>query len=231
MSGPLITDLPLWERHVERVLENLRSALLCLRANTPQGDELKLNRELYLCMLEVNAANQKSGDFYFEHGPIPEGQNPPTPETEDSASERKIPDLRWEYIDHRSSDGRRGVRSFTIECKRLWCQASSGRYVKEGVCRFVSPDSRYGNGVAAGAMVGYIESLTLLQIVAQVNTTLQSLSLPTLSKPSRPSSALIEMEHLLSRPFKVSPFRLLHFWIDIRPTGGRTKPVGNVPQP
>ena len=229
MSGPLITDLPLWERHVQRVLNILRSALLRLRADNPGANELTLNRELYLCMLDVNAQNQKSGGSYFDHGPVPEGQNPPTPETEDSPSERKVPDLRWEYIDHQAADGRSGVRSFTIECKRLGSPSNSGwafnlHYVKDGVRRYVDPDSRYGSGAATGAMVGYVESLTPPQIVTEVNQTLKSLSLPKLSQLQSTSNSLTEMEHSLKRPFEVSPFRLVHLWIDLRPTGGRTKP-------
>lgn len=112
MTAPLISELPLWERHEQRVLAILRSALDLLRANSPQGDELKLNRELYLCILDVNRENKAVGnDSWFDYAPVFEGRNPPTPGTEDSASERKIPDLQWGYIDHQADHPRDSVRN------------------------------------------------------------------------------------------------------------------------
>ena len=224
MSGPLISDLPLWERHERRVLAILRSALHRLRARRPEGAEPKLNRELYLCILEVNRENKESGGLWLDSPPVLDARNPPTPDTEDSASERKIPDLSWGYIDHQERDPRRSVRNFTIECKRLGSPSSSGwnfnvRYVKDGVRRFTDLKWRYGKDVAKGSMVGYVESLTPEQIVAEVNGVLSQLRVSALTLPPGPDGSLTEMEHSFGRPFAISPFRLVHLWIDIRPTG------------
>lgn len=227
MSGPLITDLPLWERHEQRVLTIVRSALHRLRTESPQGDELKLNRELYGCILDVNWENKRSGsDAWFDHPPACDGLNPPTPETQGAESERKRPDLQWMYIDHQAQDARRSVRSFTIECKRLATPRSSGwalnvHYVSAGVDRFADGRWRYGNGVASGAMVGYVESLTTEQIIVGVNGALKKLQMPLLALPSRVDGPLTEMEHSFDRSFDISPFRLIHLWIDIRPRGWR----------
>lgn len=224
MSGPLISDLPLWERHEQRVLAALRSALHRLRAERPRGDELKLNRELYFCILEVNRENYEYGDSWFDYPPILEARNPPTPDSEDSASEQKIPDLSWGYIDHQERDPRRSVRSFAIECKRLGSPSKSGwnfnsHYVKDGVRRFTAVEWQYGRNVATGSMVGYIESLTRGRILAEVNEELNRLDLPALRPPSGLDDALTEIEHSFHRPFPTSPFRLVHLWIDMRPNG------------
>lgn len=224
MSGPLISDLPLWERHEQRVLAILRSALHRLRAKRIQGGEPRLNREFYWCILEVNSANRRSGsDSWFEHPPDFEARNPPTPDTEDSPSEWKIPDLQWGYQDHQEPDARRSVRNFVIECKRLGSPSSAGwafniHYADDGVRRFVDPQWRYGKDVASGAMAGYVESMTPRKIVTEVNGVLNRLGVPALTFPSEAASPLTEMDHSFDRPFKISPFRLFHLWIDIRPT-------------
>lgn len=219
MSGPLITDLPLWERHEQRVLTILRSALQRLQAKGPlAGDERALNRELYGCILDVNAENQKSGGPWFDHPPSPEGENPPTPDTEGTASERKIPDLQWGFIDHQSPDPRRGVRNFVIECKRLGSPSNSGQvfnelYATAGVRRFADPQYRYGKDVNSGAMVGYVQSLTPSAIIVQVNGALQRDRLPQLGLPTQTGGTLTEIDHVIHRSFEISPFRLFHLWI------------------
>ena len=224
MSGPLISDLPLWERHEQRVLAVLRSALRRLCAQGIQGDEDKLNRELYFLLREVNKENEASGnDLWLDEMPIREARNPPTPDTEDSASEKKIPDLQWRYEDHQEPDARRSERTFVIECKRLGAPSSAGwkfndHYVDDGVRRFAHPEWRYGNGVASGAMAGYVQSMTLEGIVADVNRALDLLKVPTLTLLQVAGDPLTETDHSFDRPFKISPFRLVHLWIDIRPT-------------
>ncbi len=224
MSGPLISDLPLWENHERRVLAILRSALDRLRSTTTEGGEPELNRKLYLCILEVNRENRKLNDLWFDYPPVFEGRNPPTPDTEDSASERKIPDLQWGYIDHQAIDPRRCIRNFVIECKRLGSPSGSGwkfnaHYVDDGVRRFIDPEWQYGKDVATGAMVGYVESLTPEEIVVDVNGALDRLGVSALALPPRTGNPLIEVEHSFGRPFEISPFQLVHLWTDIRPEG------------
>ena len=224
MSGPLISDLRLWERHEQRVLAILRSALARLRTRRPDGGEPELNRELYLCILEVNRKNKESGDSWFDHAPAFEGRNPPTPDTEHSASERKIPDLHWGYVDHQEHDPRRSARNFVIECKRLGTPTSSGwafnvHYVNDGVRRFADIQWQYGKDVATGAMIGYVESLTPAEIVVDVNRALSRLSVSALTLPPGAGGPLTEMEHSFVRQFEISPFRLVHLWIDSPPPG------------
>lgn len=223
MSGPRILDLPLWESHERRVLAVLRSALRRLPAKRLRGDESELNRELHLLLRDVNKENRSSGsDLWVDEMPILEARNPPTPGTENLASERKIPDLQWRFEDHLERDARRSERTFVIECKRLGARSGAGRglnvrYADQGVRRFAHPEWRYGGGVASGAMVGYVESLTLEEIIADVNRGLIQLQLPALNLPQTAGRPLTEMAHTFNRPFEVSPFRLVHLWVDIRP--------------
>lgn len=232
MNGPLISELPLWERHEQRVLAILRSALERLQTRIPQGNETALNRELYFCILDVNSQTKESGDpSWFEHPPVFEGRNPPTPDTEDTASERKIPDLQWGYIDHQASDPRRSARYFVIECKRLGVPSHAKRtnlhYVKNGIHRFIELEWQYGKDTATGAMIGYAETPTLEEIAVDVNGELKRLGVPTLDLPPETESPLTEMEHSLERPFEITPFRLVHLWIDISTTHTHLTPPVN----
>ena len=222
MSGPRLPDLPLWDRHEQRVLAALQTALRRLGNTSPHGDENTLNLRLRDALRQVNKENQQAGNVMsLEEMPIWEARNPPTPETEGSASEKKIPDLQWRYEDHQEPDARYSERVFVIECKRLGAPARGRRlnveYADHGVRRFVEPEWSYGKDVPTGAMVGYVESLTLEGIVADVNGALDRLEVPALTLPQAVGDSLTEMEHSFNRPFKISPFRLVHLWIDIRP--------------
>jgi hypothetical protein len=196
----------------------MRAALHILATRRPKGGELELNRELFLCILDVNRANQRASDDWFDYPPSYETRNPPTPDTEDSASERKVPDICWGYLDHEEPDPRRSARNFVIECKRLGSSTPSGwvfnvRYVTDGVQRFIDPDWRYGKDVASGAMVGYIESMTADDILAEVNTAAVDSRIPPIRHLTA-AAPLHELDHVLARTFRVNPFRLIHLWIE-----------------
>jgi len=224
VNGPLITKLPLWERHEQRVLGVLRTALSRMRNTSHRGDERALNRQLHGLLRQVNKENTDSdSDLWVEQMPILEARNPPTPHTRGLPSENKIPDLQWRYEDHQEKNPLLSERVFVIECKRLDNSPSRGSklsrlYVDKGVLRFAHTDWRYGKDVASGAMVGYVESHTLQNIVAAVNRKLIHHQMPPLTLPQPARSPLTEMKHTFDRSFAISPFRLIHLWIDIRPT-------------
>ena len=75
MTGPLITDLPLWERHEQRVLAVMRTALRGLGEKSAGGDEGRLNRLLYMCILKAIRELAMSGGFAFD---TPPGMKPRT---------------------------------------------------------------------------------------------------------------------------------------------------------
>ena len=219
MTGPLITGLPLWQRHEQRVLTVLRGALLRLQANGLQGrGELELNEDFLGCIYEENERNRTLGRDYVDHPLVHDGLNPITPSAGNASSGRKRPDLQWQILDHGAPNPRYSVRSFAIECKRLGNPPPkgrnlNGRYVVEGVHRFRDPDFQYGRDVSTGAMVGYIQSSTPRQTVSSVDAALQRRGFPVLTPLNSSNALLLEMDHSFKRTFKASPFRLVHLWI------------------
>ena len=219
MSGPRLSELRLWASHEESVLTVLRSALIQLQTYWPDDGEVKLNRELYACFLRVNVENNRSGGLFTNGVLISDSRNPPRSDTKGKPPEHKLPDLQVLYMDHQATDALESVRSFAIECKRLGLPPISDRslstqYVSNGVRRFIDGEWKYGNGVASGAMVGYVESGTPSDIVPKVNRALERLNAPALTLPGTSGEELTEMDHTLQRPFAISPFRLVHLWID-----------------
>ena len=200
----------------------LAGALDLLRSKQPAGTtEPELNRELFLCILEVNRRNRDAGrDEWFDYPPAYEARNPPTPETEDSASEKKIPDLYWGYLDHDESDPRRSSRNFVIECKRLGTASAAGwefnvHYVEDGILRFRHSDWRYGKDVQSGAMVGYIQSMAVDEVLADINSVSVTHGITPITPNEPLTPALHVLTHVFDRSFEVSPFRLLHFWLQM----------------
>jgi hypothetical protein len=225
MSQPRISRLLIWERHEKRVVDILLLALAILQNKTdlPQSEVL-LNRELYFCLLEANRKLRDLGSGGFNHPPTPEGHNPPDPDDETrSIRENKIPDFYWGYIDHLEPDPRRSARYYVIECKRLgdplrtdWILNQN--YVVNGILRFVTEEHGYAKGEKSGAMVGYVQSMELDAILYEVNAACKSKAIHRIGTPigSWQTKGTSFLKHQLDRPFSVSPFRLSHFWVDIR---------------
>lgn len=225
MSQPRISQLPMWERHEQRVVDVLRSALAILRskANLPQS-EILLNRELHSCLLEANHNLWNLGVGGFDHPPMPESHNPPNPDDEKRAvRENKIPDFIWGYIDHLEPEPRRGSRYYVIECKRLgnppradWILNQN--YVLNGILRFITEEHGYAKGEKSGAMVGYVQSMELDDILDEINATCISQAIPQIDPPLEgwQTGGISFLIHQVTRTFAVSPFKLSHFWIDVR---------------
>ena len=144
---------------------------------------------------------------------------PPAAAASNASSNRSLPDLQWQIVDDQAPSARRGVRSFVVECKLLGARSSTGRnlnrlYVTDGVRRFASTKRQYGRDVRTGAMVGYMQSSTPGQILAGVNAALRREGIVALALPTNANLRPIVMGHGFDRPFKITPFRLFHFWID-----------------
>jgi hypothetical protein len=149
-----------------------------------------------------------------------EARNSPSPETRGTSSENKIPDFQCGYIDHQEPDPLLSGMFFVIECKRLGYPTRSGwrfnrKYILEGVVRFVHTDWRYGKNVGDGAMVGYIESMTVETLITRANKLAISLDLPPLNLAAPDETPLHGLSHELSRDFRITPFKLWHLWIDM----------------
>jgi hypothetical protein len=87
--------------------------------------------------------------------------------------------------------------------------------VINGIRRFVSLEHGYGNGTGSGAMVGYVQSLSIDEALAEVNAHAVDQGIPALSLSARDGEKEADLEHSLGRPFDESPYRLLHLWVRV----------------
>ncbi len=222
MSQPRLSKLNIWARHEQRVLKIFIEALTILQAGAGLSlSEINLNRELYFCLLE---ANRKMGKEGFLYPPTYEAKNPPDPDDEQrTARENKIPDFYWGYLDDMEPDPRRSARNFYIECKRLgkppradWILNEN--YVHHGICRFITKEHGYAQGEQSAAMVGYVQSMELDDILREVNTAAMSFSVPKIKTSSKgwKFKGVSQLQQKINRPFPVTPFNLWHLWIDLR---------------
>lgn len=209
---PRLSQLPLWERHVEMVLSVLRDALQILSERWPTGGELDRNRFLVECLLLAMRSRYNKGLSTIDSPIFNEARNQPSPETLGESPERKIPDFQCGYIDHLAPDPLYSAKYFVIECKRLGDRTFNDNYVGKGIVRFVDPDFRYGNNVKSGAMVGYVEGDSIDVIIEAVNTALGERGIAPLSNQLQ-SQSLNELNHQLVRSFPENPFSLTHLWI------------------
>ena len=91
-------------------------------------------------------------------------------------------------------------------------------YVRHGICRFRDPEWAYAKRFSSGAMVGYCQSMEPAQVLKEVNEEVGQNSLPRIIPVGQPASDCQKLEHTFERSFPVSPFHLLHLWIDLRPS-------------
>jgi hypothetical protein len=179
--------------------------------------EVDLNRRLYRCIIRAShAASVKDG---AESLPVvvPEGKNPPSgSDAERAAREHKIPDFYWAYIDHLAADPDAAAKQFVVECKRLTAPTSDWIYTKEyvmsGIARFISAEHGYGKDSLSGAMVGYLQEISLVDAHAEINKWASGESIPQLSVSRQAGDDSAELDHRLDRSFPESPFHLLHLW-------------------
>ncbi len=216
-KGPSLAKGNAWKKWEAMCLVCLREALENLRQMSPLPEhENSLNQRL-------NKLIQAVADVrYRERTEVirPECPNPHADDDEASANRlTPAPDLRWGYRDTQAGI----TRDFVIECKRLRCVVGpsplrvSRDYVREGIVRFHDKSKGYGRDVKSGAMVGYVQSGGLDEHLCEVNKTLIKVSLPELAIfGALRRSGISELKHTFPRPFGMSPFDLLHFWVDLR---------------
>lgn len=221
----------LWERHVAAVLRVLSLALEMLRA---EGDlppaEKRLNRRL--CFLARNAYHGLPASVrpqVFALQPNAE-QWPDARDDLDAEWVEKRPDFKWRMHNDLATTPEELTMDFDIEAKRLGRPTSPNwvlteQYVVSGVVRFLSAGHRYGNGVNAGAMVGYLQDSEPRDIVREVNRYIagdKEHSIPDLTFVVWYLSDQ-DLPHVMTtdqklRRTQVSPsaFTLHHLWVDLR---------------
>lgn len=226
MKQPSIAALRTWHEHERRVLEIICGALLELRQARPlPEDEPGLNRNLHFCLRRVNARLSREGRG-LAAPPVWEGQNQPLIDDEARTTrEDKRPDFQCGFVNLQESDDDRASMFYTIECKRLGTRVGhwvlNVNYVEHGILRFVAEEHGYGKATPSGAMIGYVQSMELDEILSQVNAAGQNRLLPpiVLTDGEWRQNGVSRLAHTLTRPASLlSPFELRHMWVDIRAT-------------
>ena len=211
----------LWSTREAKCLSIIERALTMLReADDLAETEVELNRLLFFCLLRA------SRELYPDDviAPIMECNN--QPDSDDEARARrgqKRPDFQWIYLDRYESDPQRSSKQFVVECKRLgeaprrnW--VLNVNYSENGIRRFCDPEWAYAKQAPSGAMLGYWQSMEGKEVLREVNEGCYRRSIPNLLLVGPWSSkGISKFEHDLVRPFQISPFKLHHLWIDLRP--------------
>lgn len=65
-------------------------------------------------------------------------------------------------------------------------------------------------------MVGYVQSLDFDKVLDEVNGEAAKLGVPALVAHESDDLAVRESDHVLHRSFALSPFELVHLWVDMR---------------
>jgi hypothetical protein len=221
-SPPPVTlgGLDLWAIHVDRCVAVLRRALELLSKSHPPDPlkEVVLNRELYWCILAAQRELGALGQAPLAPV-IPEGRNSPAAGDDERAPrENKIPDFQWGLTDDQAADVRESARHFVVECKCLitprrkdWVYTQ--QYVTAGMRRFITRDHGYGMGVGNGAMVGYVRGLTFAEAHSEIDSHAVTEALPPLHEiADNTTDSTIDLAQHLDRPFKESPYYLVHLW-------------------
>lgn len=211
----------LWATREAKCLSIIERALLMLReADNLAEAEVELNRQLYFKLLIA------SQELYPDDliAPIQECNNQPDYDDEARAKrEQKRPDFQWIYRDRYEPDPKRSSKQFVVECKRLGKPPRSDwilnvNYTENGIRRFRDSEWAYAKQAPSGAMLGYWQSMEGEDVLREVNEGCRRRSIPDLVLVGPLSSkGISKFEHELVRPFQISPFKLRHLWIDLRP--------------
>lgn len=239
MVGLDVLSIDLWSSFVERLQENIRAGLEQLAADASANGfctscENDLNRELFFRVRRI-AVDQKvelfatlprpalSREHTWNLAPVYEANNQPSPDDpERTPREGKRPDFQWSFQDDQAEDLDRATRTYVVECKRLgeaigaWVLNTN--YVTQGVRRFIDASHLYGKDDDGGGMIGYVQSMDIDAIWTEVAQQLDDVGVTTLPKlgPHPGSAVLHSASHDLIRTDASSPFRLHHFWVDLR---------------
>jgi len=200
-------------------MEVLRDALTLLSRKATAEREDDINRDLLFCIAE--ATHAASGNGPALPPIVYEGRSPPSASDQARAArEFKVPDFQWGLTDHHATDPKAAFKHFVIECKRLapstrrdWVYTE--QYVRNGILRFISPEHGYGKGMASGAMVGYLQGLSIDTAHTEINAHAAGERIPPLEFSARDGEEAADLEHRLDRPFEQAPYRLLHLWVRV----------------
>lgn len=209
-----------WKKFEDSILEIIRLALEILnQKDTLPEQEDDLNRVFYGCLVEANYQLQKKNKGR-ESPPIYEGNNQPFyGDEERAAREYKRPDFQWSITDVSEVDPKRSSKQFILECKRLGTPIGkwvlNENYVHNGVKRFVSKEHGYARGVKSSAMLGYVQSMKVFDVLSEVNICMNEIKQPPLRQAEN-KELTVFLSHEVMLEYSEDRLRLEHIWIDLK---------------
>lgn len=212
----------LWKKQqTHYVCAFLRALQLLQEFPSLPNEEVALNRTLYFCLLKANRELDPEGLY---PPPVTECCNQPDPDdSARTARENKRPDFQWGFTDPHEPDYQRSSKQFVVECKRIGVPPRSDwilneNYVEYGLRRFVDPSWGYAKGSPAAAMIGYWQSMDGEALLLEINSAAERRGLEhiALAISGWKIAAITVLGHVVLRSFAISPFRLDHFWVDLR---------------
>lgn len=216
MSRPRLSALPLWADREQECLEVLNEALSLLSTEPAQeSDEDSINRRLMRCLDAVLHSRTRTRGTTIGP-PAYESRSSPAPsDPQRTSREFKRPDFIWLWIDDLAVDPKLSRREFVVECKRLGPDPFPRRYVTQGVRRFADPAHAYAKDMRSGAMVGYLQSISIDVATQQVNAVAATVDVPPLNCMTRNGEDSATFEHQIARPFHARLFSLTHMWVRV----------------
>lgn len=209
-----------WEKFEDSIFDVIKLAIEILNQKEALPvHEDHINRIFYGCLVEANFQLQKV-NMGRESPPIYESCNQPYYNDDERAKrEDKRPDFQWSITDVSETDPKKSSKQFVLECKRLgnskgkWILNSN--YINNGIKRFISIDHGYGRGVKSSAMLGYIQSMEIADILDEINYKVSEIKQPLLKQRNTEKTTTF-LTHDIELEFCVDIMRLEHIWIDIK---------------
>lgn len=209
-----------WKKFEESVVEVIHFALeiLILKEGLPEQED-ELNRVFYECLVEANYRLQKK-DRGRESPPVYEARNQPFHNDGMRTSrEHKIPDFQWSITDISETDPKRSSKQFVLECKRLGTRSGTWifneNYVHNGIKRFITEEHGYARGVESSAMLGYVQSMEVFEILSEVNICIREIRQPPLDQTGD-KELTVFLSHEVKLEYSDDKLRLEHIWVDLK---------------
>lgn len=209
-----------WKKFEASIMEVIQLALdiLSKREELPEQED-DLNRVFYECLVEANYKLHKN-DRGRESPPMYEARNQPFHDDKKrTAREHKTPDFQWPITDISETDPAKSSKQFVLECKRLGTPTGTWifneNYVHNGVKRFVSEEHGYARGVKSSAMLGYVQSMEVFDILSEVNVCISKIQQNHLQKTGN-KELTVFMSHEVKLEYSNDRLRLEHIWLDIK---------------
>ncbi len=218
----------MWEKHEGLVLEVFILALELLR----DGDDLPVDED---SISEKLAWKSRKANFRLNRKgrglPFPpdwEKPRQPTSKMELGRSKKKKrPDFTCPFRNNMARNDKDAYLDYHIECKRLGKPSSprwnfNRNYVTKGIFRFLDPVHGYGEGARSGAMIGYIQSMNLKDILQEVNSAARSNAHHNIPRIRFHEDGFDEkgiamsMQELTRKYLLPSSFQIRHVWVDLR---------------